>query len=251
MTSASTSYLQTLPIAEADAFLVALQKVKDHLSKELQLLNQQVQQKRMQFQGIEALLAEAQAKESAKQKPSPPSTLDAASLDLLDTIAPPLESADNSPLPATNGAAAPAGGVMTAPQEQSSNAKPPAAAKAKSPAKAATASKGSTTTKKKTSAKPKPQGKKTTTTKSSELRKLLQPHFQDKTFGDAVGEILAQANQPLHIDELIDKLYGELSDPDFERAKGSLANVLSVGSGKGRWKNISKGMYAANAAAAA
>lgn len=249
MTSASTSYLQTLPADEADAFLVALQKLKDHLSKELQLLNQQVQQKTMQFQGIEALLAEAQAKESAKQQPSPPSTLDAASLGLLDTIAPSLEPADNSQLPTTNGAA-PADGVTTAPQEQKT-AKPPAAAKAQSPSKAATASKGSTTTKKKSAAKPKAQGKKPTTTQGSELRKLLQPQFQDKTFGDAVSEILEQANQPLHIDELIDTLYGELSDPDYERAKVSLANVLSVGSGKGRWKNISKGMYAGNTVAAA
>lgn len=248
MTSASTSYLQSLPDNEATTFLAALQKVKDHLGKELQLLNQQVQQKTMQFQGIEALLAEAQGKESAKQEPSPPSTLDAASLDLLDTITPSLAPAEESPLPATNGAAAPADVVEAAPQAQKT-AKPPAAAKAKAPAKAATASKGNTATKKKTTAQPKAKGKQTTTAKSSELRKLLQPQFQDKTFGGAVSEILAQANQPLHIDELIDTLYGELSDPDYERAKVSLANVLSVGSSKGRWRNVSKGMYAGNAMA--
>ncbi len=250
MTSASTSYLQSLPDDEATSFLAALQKVKDHLGKELQLLNEQVQQKTMQFQGIEALLAEVQAKESAKQETSPPATLDTASLGLLDTIAPSLAPAEEPPLHATNGAAAPADVVDAAPQKQNKIAKPPAAAKAKSPAKAATASKGNTATKQKTTAQPKAKGKKTTPAKGSELRKLLQPRFQDKTFGDAVSEILAQANQPLHLDELIDQLYGELSDSDYERAKASLANVLSVGSSKGRWRNVSKGMYAGNAVSA-
>jgi hypothetical protein len=247
----STSYLQSLPDDEATVFLVALQKVKDHLSEELQLLNQQVQQKTMQFQGIEALLAEATAKELAKQEPSSTATRDAASLNLLGTIAPP-PPADESQLPATNGAiaAAPADGVTTATQVQKT-VKTPTAAKAKSSSKAATASKGSTTTKKKTPANPKAKAKKPSTAKGSELRKLLQPQFQDKTFGDAVSEILEQANQPLHIDELIDALYGELSDRDYERAKVSLANVLSVGSGKGRWRNVSKGMYAGNTVAAA
>jgi flagellar biosynthesis GTPase FlhF len=242
VTSASTSYLQSLPDDEAASFLAALQKVKDHLGKELQLLNEQVQQKTIQLQGIEALLAETQAQESVKQKPSSTPSSSTPSIDLLDPITP-LPSVNEPPLPATNGATA-ADGATTAPQKQSKPAQSPAAAKAKSPAKATTASKGNTAPKKKTTAQPKAKGKKPTTAKSSELRQLLRPPFQDKSFGDAVSEILAQANQPLHLDDLVDQLYGELSNSDYERAKVSLSKVLSVGSSKGRWKNVSRGMYA-------
>lgn len=254
MAPSSTSYLQTLPNDEAAAFLSALQKVKDHLSEELQSMNQQVQQKTLQLQGIETLLAEAKAKGTKLETPSA-STSEATLPNLLDTIAPTPtldDSQNNSSNGSSNSAEAPAvEAVTSAPsrqKKQTKNAKQSSSSKAKQTSKAATTSKGSTSTKKKSTSKPKASGKQTT--KGVDLRELLQPAFQDKTFGDAVGEILEQANQPLHVDDLLDKMYNELSDPDYQRAKVSLANVLSVGSSKGRWKNVSKGMYASNAVAA-
>jgi len=54
-----TSYLQTLSPAEARAFITSLGQVQSHLQQELEWMNQQMQQKTMQLQGIETLLAEA------------------------------------------------------------------------------------------------------------------------------------------------------------------------------------------------
>ncbi len=57
----STSYLQTLAKDEAIAFVASLQKVKDHLSQELQWMSEQAQQKTAQLQSLETLLSEAVA----------------------------------------------------------------------------------------------------------------------------------------------------------------------------------------------
>lgn len=250
--TSSTSYLQTLTKDETLAFLTSLQKVKDHLNEELQWMNQQVQQKSIQLQGIETLLGEARAiglavespaaQESEKQQsPTEPQSIDTVALKALlnnsqnllsvsdvDEDTDDADEAMSSPAPTAD-----------SPKKQTKNAKQPSKA----------ASKRSTSAKKpKSSSKPKAKGN--GSTKGVDLRELLQPTFQDMTFGDAVSEILEQANQPLHLDDLIDKMYKELSDQDYQRAKGSLANVLSVGTGKGRWKNVSKGMYASNAIAA-
>lgn len=252
MATSSTSYLQTLTKDETLAFLTSLQKVKDHLNEELQWMNQQVQQKSIQLQGIETLLGEARAiglavespaaQESEKQQsPTEPQSIDTVALKALlnnsqnllsvsdvDEDTDDADEAMSSPAPTAD-----------SPKKQTKNAKQPSKA----------ASKRSTSAKKpKSSSKPKAKGN--GSTKGVDLRELLQPTFQDMTFGDAVSEILEQANQPLHLDDLIDKMYKELSDQDYQRAKGSLANVLSVGTGKGRWKNVSKGMYASNAIAA-
>ncbi|PZV11712.1 MAG: hypothetical protein DCF22_13815, partial [Leptolyngbya sp.] len=57
---------------------------------------------------------------------------------------------------------------------------------------------------------------------------------------------LEDANKPLHLNDLLEQMYGKVSDQTFQRAKVSLANVLSTGMGKGRWKSAGKGFYAGN-----
>lgn len=75
--------------------------------------------------------------------------------------------------------------------------------------------------------------------------------FQGKTFTDSVAQILENAPKPLHLNELLAQMYEGLSDQDYERAKISLASVLSVGKKEGKWQNLGQGMYAGNAVATA
>lgn len=249
MASSSTSYLQTLPKDEAIVFLNSLQKVKDHLSEELEWMNQQVHQKTIQLQGIDILLAEAKAIGLTKldlSSTTTPKTSETTSSKLPDTGVPTSESADDSHDGDSDGdfdddSIDADDETVEETAEETVTAASPTADSPKKKTKSTPSAK-----KTKTASKPKAKGKQATT-KGVELRELLQPTFRDKTFGDAVSEILERASQPLHVDELIDQMYNELSDQDYQRAKSSLANVLSVGSGKGRWKNVSKGMYAGNA----
>jgi hypothetical protein len=43
-------------------------------------------------------------------------------------------------------------------------------------------------------------------------------------------------------------LYEGLSTEDYQRAKHSLANILSVGKSKGTWQSVGRGRYTGNAA---
>lgn len=253
MATSSTSYLQTLTKDETLAFLTSLQKVKDHLNEELQWMKQQVQQKSIQLQGIETLLGEARAIGLSVASPAEASEDQSSTTELqpIDTVA--LKALLNNSQNLLSDDDEDEDTEDTDDADEAMSAPAPTAAspkkqtKAKSP-KATISKRGTSAKKPKSSSKPKAKGN--GSTKGVDLRELLQPTFQDMTFGDAVSEILEQANQPLHLDDLIDKMYQELSDQDYHRAKGSLANVLSVGTSKGRWKNVSKGMYASNAVAA-
>jgi hypothetical protein len=64
-----------------------------------------------------------------------------------------------------------------------------------------------------------------------------------------VGDILNNASAPLSTDEVMAELYDGLSKEDYNRAKNSLANILSVGRSKGTWKSTGRGRYAGNAVA--
>jgi len=223
----SLSYLQTLTQDDAIAFVTSLQKVKDHLSQELGWMNQQVRQKTIQLQGVETLLAEATKLElalntdgAAEVEDTFPTSKEALSTDLIASVIEPAAVSasvqpqqDNEPKQPN--------------QSKTQKAKPSAASKASAESKATMNTAKST--------------------KTIDLRLLLRPVFAGKTFTDAVSEILDPATQPLHLNDLIDQMYDALSDKDYKRAKVSLANVLSVGTGKGRWKNIDRGMYASNA----
>lgn len=79
-----------------------------------------------------------------------------------------------------------------------------------------------------------------------DLRELLTKEFQGKPFTDSVAEILENASKPLHLNELLAQMYEGSSDQDYERARISLANVLSVGKKEGKWQNLGQGMYASN-----
>ena len=85
---------------------------------------------------------------------------------------------------------------------------------------------------------------------STGFQKFLQPHFQDKSMTDAVGEILEKTKEPLNTDAIMAELYHGLANDDYQRAKSSLSNILSVGKTKGKWKSPTRGMYAGHAVAA-
>lgn len=241
----SPSYLQALPNDERLTFITSLQTVRDHLSQELQWLNEQVQQKTVQFQGIETLLSELSS--APKSKPLPQG---------VDVPTPPTTTASKPVLPP------PSNTTMTTEAQASlmatltnlppkAKAQPSTAApgrskagssSTKSAAKSASSSKSSTKKKKKPSSA-KSTSKTASSLAPSDLRQYLKPEFQSKTFGDTAAQILAKAGKPLHLDDLLYQMYGELAHQTFERAKVSLANVLSTGAKQGRWKGDGKGMY--------
>ncbi|MBM0745156.1 hypothetical protein JOY44_27140 (plasmid) [Phormidium sp. CLA17] len=225
----SPSYLQALPKDEAIALVTSLQKVKEHLCQELQWMDEQRQQKTVQIQGIETLLFEV-------------TNLGLVTLtsDAITEIASPTISDSDAPL-------------STSPSDISSTVEPQINGpeqdddlKTKSAPKPSTASIASATTAKQTKPSPKSIGKQSQSPSSSNLRQFLKAEFQETTFTEAVAQILEDADKPLHLDDLLEQMYGKVSDKTFQRAKVSLANVLSTGTGKGRWKSAGKGFYVGN-----
>ncbi len=224
--STPVSYLQTLPKNEATTFVASLQKVKDHLSEELEWMTQQVQQKTTQLQGIEAILAEVSDVEPASRKPTVPPE-------------------SSTPLAAVASALSDAEGTADEPAVKESNhqiaansVKPTGKVKPAANSKAAAAKAGKTNGTRKSTGKP---GR---ASGSVDLRELLVAEFQGQTFTDSVAQILESVPQPIHLKELLARLYGKLSDSDYERARISLAKVLSTGKSEGKWQALGQGMYA-------
>jgi hypothetical protein len=239
VTTSPTSYLQTLDKDEAISFVASLQKVKQHLSHELQWINAQAKQKTTQLQGIEAILTEAV-------------TLGLISQLHTESISPDIDStvADDLELPTLNGYAALTESLTTTP---SSSDRPPvgnAQPKSTSKSTAKTPTSQKTRSSKSKSGK-KSSGKTSLSGKSPDLKHFVRAEFQDESFTDAVAHILERSGKPIGLSDVIANLYGDLSNQDYQRAKISLTNVLSTGKNKGKWKSIGRGMYASNAVAAA
>jgi hypothetical protein len=233
-----TSYLQTLPQTEANAFVTSLQKVKEHLSQELGWISTQLQQKTVQLQGIEAILSEFGSVSTSDTAPVPPAegltsgnTSVSRLLDLETT---------SSPAPA-----APSSEVAPARQpgkKPKSNSKP--AAKA-SPKSAAKPKQGAATPGRKTKATA------ATTAEPNALRPFLQAAFQNQSLSDSIVQVLTNAAEPLSADNLMVELYEGLSSEDYKRAKRSLTNILSTGRSKGKWRSAERGLYTNNEATSA
>jgi hypothetical protein len=85
------------------------------------------------------------------------------------------------------------------------------------------------------------------TGKSSELNQFLRGQFRGKVLIESVSEILDRASAPLNTDEIMAELYEDLSTEDYQRAKHSLANILSMGKSKGAWQSAGRGRYTGKA----
>ena len=243
--TSSTSYLQTLDKDEAIAFVASLQTVKDHLSQALLWLEAQVQQKTVQLQGIETMLAEAEtlglvvaAPQSIPDASSPESAVELPATEngsTLPAIAPEPVAAVIAPLPTKKPSKQPPGqsGKVDSAKE-SRDSKPPVAIK--------------TSTAKTKQPKPStpPASKVNQRGKASPLQPFLKSQWRDKALTEAVGDILDQAAAPLSTDEVMAALYNGLPTAAYDRAKHSLANILSVGRSKGAWKSTGRGRYAGN-----
>lgn len=237
----SISYLQTLAKDETIAFVTSLQKVKDHLSQELQWMNEQIHQKTMQLQGIEILLSEAAA---AGLAPDAHSTIELA------FVAEDSSSSNGAALSrfidatdsntALASVAVPSSPPTSTQPEPSDGRKQGRKSKPKRDAKTSTASKAS-------AAKAKRASNVNKSVEPDDLQQFLQSTFQDKTLTESISEILDQATEPLSMSDLIAEMYDGLSNANYKRARNSLANVLSVGRSKGKWQSTGRGMYASNA----
>lgn len=221
-------------------------------------MNQQVQQKTLQLEGIEALLTEATQLElnspdfASSTEPTSAEVEDvltaseaaraevdhtAIATDLNEDIS----LSENDDASRVNQVSSIKSATTTGQRQSKRQAGNKSSHKSK-PKSGATARKTSTAK----------TGKPTSTTRSvPDLRQFLWSQFEDKTFTDAVGEILDRSNVPLSLDDLIHQMYEDLPDRDYKRAKASLANVLSVGRGNGKWRSVSKGLFAGNAVATA
>ena len=268
MANSHVSYLQTLPKDEAIAFAASLQKVKEHLSQELNWMNEQVQQKTVQLQGIDILLSEAAGLGLASSHTTATPKLTASASEVNDTAVTEVLSSvsqaaaslpGQATLAAANGnkavsAAAPAGSSTASPPAVTA---PPKRGKQRQATKPSTpkrdaklpAEKSNTTTVKKPES-PKPSSSDASKASLSGFQKFLQTSFQDQSMTDAVGEILGSAKEPLNTDAIMAELYHGLSNDAYQRAKSSLSNILSVGKTKGKWKSPTRGMYVGNAFAA-
>jgi hypothetical protein len=240
------SYLQTLAKEEAITFVESLQKVKEHLSHELQWMNGQVQQKTIQLQGIDHLLSEAVGLGLLA-----PQTASTAAIEIEPTsgqITPSVPAA----LVETNGnrsvesVQTPTAPPKRGKQRQASNTtsskpsgKPPTAGKV-SAAKTTTRA---TATQPKKPGRPPRSVSESGKGADSGFQQFLQSSFQNKSMTDAVGQILADAKEPLNTDAIMDQLYTGLSGEPYQRAKSSLSNILSVGKTKGKWKSPGRGLY--------
>lgn len=246
MTTSPTSYLQTLNKNEAIAFIASLQKVKEHLSHELQWINAQAEQKTTQLQGVEAIIGEAVALGWISSPPTDNTISDVSLTSLSGEMSEGASSNGNisladintttvedelTPLTASKSDRRKSNSPSAAP---TSTAKKPRSSKAKSTG----------TAKKSTS-------KAGLSAKSPDLKHFVRAEFQEHSFTDAVSQILEDSKEPIGLSDVIAKLYGDLSNQDYQRAKISLTNVLSTGKNKGKWKSIGRGMYASNAVATA
>jgi len=251
--TASTSYLQTLPKDEAIAFVASLQSVKAHLSQALLWLEAQVQQKTVQLQGLETMLSEAETLGSeaetlglvvAAPHSLPTAITHASAVELpatakgstLPAIATEPVAAAIAPLPAKK------------PLEQSRGQQGKAAsAKTSRGTKPSAATKTGTLPAKQATPSTPPVSKAAQRGKASPLQRFLKSQWRDKALTEAVGDILDQAAAPLTTDAVMAALYDGLPQADYDRAKHSLANILSVGRSKGAWKSTGRGLYAGKA----
>ena len=261
MTTSPTSYLQTLDKNEAIAFVASLQKVKEHLKHELKWITAQAEQKTTQLEGIEAILIEAITLGLIADSPADLSADSAASN--VSLIIPPVE----MPLSSFHGSAdinktdpeletdteleTDAENEFGLTTDSQSDRRQVNNSKSKSAAQASTASKSRGSKAKSTSSAKKSTGKANLSAKSPDLKHFVRAEFQEQSFTDAVSQILEESSKPIGLSDVIAKLYGDLSNQDYQRAKISLTNVLSTGKNKGKWKSIGRGMYANNAVAAA
>ncbi|MBM0741261.1 hypothetical protein JOY44_06450 [Phormidium sp. CLA17] len=254
MTTSPTSYLQTLDKKEAIAFIASLQKVKEHLTHELQWINAQAEQKTTQLQGIEAILVEAvtlglistsptdstssddSLTNSSVEMPLSSSNGSAALFDINTTSADVEDAEDEDELPAITDS--------KSDRPKAANSKPKSVAQSTAQKSRGSKAKSTGATKKSTS-------KASLLAKSPDLKHFVKAEFQEQSFTDAVSQILEESSKPIGLSDVIAKLYGDLSNQDYQRAKISLTNVLSTGKNKGKWKSIGRGMYASNATAAA
>jgi hypothetical protein len=260
MITSPTSYLQTLADDETIAFVTSLQSVKAYLSQELQWINEQAQQKTVQLQGIETLLSEALARGLM--------LTDAASVSTHSSLAAnpsiPMDTADiatgesdlDLPTAANGGTASSesSDGVTAAiaalPDKtplksrggkvKSAQTKTPRSSKSGKTPKASAAQ---------TKRSPSSVSSGSRTGKTSELNQFLRGQFRGKVLIESVSEILDRASTPLNTDEIMAELYEGLSTEDYQRAKHSLANILSVGKSKGAWQSAGRGRYTGKARA--
>jgi len=245
VTTSPTSYLQTLDKNEAIAFIASLQKVKEHLSHELQWINTQAEQKTTQLRGVEAIIGEAVALGWISKPPTDNTISDVSLTSLSDEMSEGSSSNGSSSLADIN--------TTTVEDELPLTASKSDRRKSNSLSAAPTS-----TAKKPRSSKAKPTGtaKKSSSkaglsAKSPDLKHFVRAEFQEHSFTDAVSQILEESREPIGLSDVIAKLYGDLSNQDYQRAKISLTNVLSTGKNKGKWKSIGRGMYASKAVAAA
>ena len=250
MATSTSSYLQTLPSDDAVAFVSSLQKVKDHLRGELEWMTQQVQQKTLQLQGIETLLSEygildpsaLQTQLTAEAEVPLSSTTEALETSSSDSVS---NEQNQTQSPTSTATATSKNTVAIAKPQQTSKSSKTTNSKRQSKSQSSVPTKPKATTAKKT----KPAGKSASQAGKSvgrkELRELLLPKFAGQSLTNVVAQVLAGTDQPLHLNQLLTEMYGILTDQDFQRAKVSLANVLSVGKKEGKWQNIGEGLYAA------
>lgn len=262
MTTFPTSYLQTLAKEEAIAFLESLEQVKDHLRQELQWMQAQVQQKSVQIQSIETLLSEASAlklvgtaiqateEEAAVVPPTDeivPTTAatDENALELPATTNG-ITASDKASEPVTTAIAA-LPNKASSTQQRSSRGK---ASHTKNPpvSKPSTSPKTNTTKVKQPNSSPSAV-KTSQRGRTSGLQQFLKSQWRDKAITEAVGDILDRATAPLSTDEMMTALYDGLPQDDYDRAKHSLANTLSVGRSKGAWRSTGRGRYVGNGSA--
>jgi len=238
------AYLQTLPSDEAIALVASLQKVKDHLAEELEWMNQQVQQKTIQLQGLETLLAEA-------------SSLGLAKAGSRKVAAPPAEvlkdgTTENDQVGGTSGSLSTLTSALDhlpaktsqKPKEISKEVRSKPQTKAKAPTRVETRP-----TKGKQTSSTQIRRTRSPSNRPKELRDLLVKKYQGKTFGDIADQLLTRANKPVHVDDLMLEMYGNLSPADYKRAKLALAKLLSAGKIEGKWQSLGQGTYAANGVA--
>ena len=263
MANSHVSYLQTLPKDEAIAFAASLQKVKEHLSHELHWMNEQVQQKTVQLQGIDTLLSEAAGLGLASSHTTSKAELTArtskvSEASVTEAVLASVSQAtaalpDQATLAVANGnnlaaRATASPSAVAAPPKRGKQRQPTKPSKVKRDVKPSVG-KASTPTAK-TAEQPKLSSTDANKASLSGFQTFLQTSFQDKSMTDAVGEILANAKEPLNTDAIMAELYHGLSNNAYQRAKSSLSNILSVGKTKGKWKSPARGMYVGNTSTA-
>ncbi len=263
MTTSPTSYLQTLNKNEAIAFVGSLQKVKEHLSHELQWITAQADQKITQLQGIEAILTEATTLGLISDVPV--ASADSSTSQLNSPVEMPLSSFNGSGVledinaEDINAEDIDAIDVEAEPKDEdeatteiNSNSDRRKVSNSKSATQSSSAQKSRGSKAKSTASAAKKSARKASlSAKSPDLKYFVRVEFQEQSFTDAVSQILEESSEPIGLSDVIAKLYGDLSNQDYQRAKISLTNVLSTGKNKGKWKSIGRGMYASNAVAAA